>query len=52
MRLDRTELAHESKSIQELYLHQQYHETLLQYLGNELSLCDDQSLFIQVRSLC
>ena len=49
MRLDRTELSDEAKRNQEIYLHDQYHETLLQYLENEFYHCDEHSLFIQVR---
>ena len=49
MRLERTELQREAKTIQEIYLRHQYHETLLQYLENEFALCGNQSLFIQVR---
>ena len=48
MRLDRTQLLREASDLQEVYLHDQYHETLLQYLENEFSICGDQSLFIQV----
>ena len=49
MRLDRTDLDRDAKRLQEIYLHEQYHETLLQYLENELYHSGDQSLFIQVR---
>ena len=49
MRLERTELQREAKTIQEIYLRHQYHETLLQYLENEFALCGNQSLFIQVK---
>ena len=48
MRLDRTQLLREASDLQEVYLHDQYHETLLQYLENEFSICENRSLFIQV----
>lgn len=49
MRLDRTDLAHDARRLQDIYLHDQYHETMLQYLQNQLHQCGQNSLFMQVR---
>ena len=48
LRLDRTQLVHEASGLQKMYLHDYYHESLLQYLENEFSICENRSLFIQV----
>lgn len=48
LRLEKTELAHEAYAIQKVYMHDQYHETLLQYLEHELPKAGEQSLYIQV----
>ena len=49
LRLDRTQLVHEASGLQKMYLHDYYHESLLQYLENELSKRGDQSSFTQVK---
>ena len=53
LRLDKTELHSEAKSLQEIYLTEQHHETLHNYLVNQLPVyVGDQGydpLFLQVR---
>ena len=52
LRLDKTELHSEAKSLQEIYLTEQHHETLHNYLVNQLPVyVGDESydtLFLQV----
>ena len=52
LRLDKTELHSEAKSLQEIYLTEQHHETLHNYLVNQLPVyVGDQGydpLFLQV----
>jgi len=48
LRLDKTMLEFEAKKIQSMYMTEQYHETLQQYLTHLMSAESDSSVYIQV----
>jgi len=48
LRLNKTQLASEAKQIQNTYMEEQYHETLLQYLQHVIPMAGDSSIFLQV----
>ncbi|KAF6032077.1 hypothetical protein EB796_009577 [Bugula neritina] len=50
LRLDKTMLEFEAKKIQSMYMTEQYHETLQQYLTHLMSAESDSSVYIQVTS--
>ncbi|XP_067936897.1 E3 ubiquitin-protein ligase rnf213-alpha-like [Watersipora subatra] len=50
LRLEKTQLNREAKRIQEIYMKEQHHETLLQYLNFELSNRGGKSKLIQATS--
>jgi len=51
LRLDRTRLQTEAGQIQDVYMTQQSHESLIQYLSQEVNLTSSTNLYIQVFKL-
>jgi len=51
LRLDRTCLKAEAGQIQDVYMTQQSHESLIQYLSQEVNLTSSTNLYIQVSYL-
>jgi len=48
LRLKKTKLASEARKIQNIYMEEQYHETLLQYLQHAIPLATNSSILVQV----